>query len=90
MEFYQYLLRKNGFSVSYTGYFIYCNGIRQKKIFNEKLDFEIFLLDYTGNDSWIEETLSSIVNVLKSEKVPKYSDNCKYCDFIKKTQEIVN
>ena len=31
MEFYQYLLRNNGFKVSDTGYFVYCNGIRQKE-----------------------------------------------------------
>ena len=41
MEFYQYLLRNNGFKVSNTGYFVYCNGIREKEKFDEKLDFEI-------------------------------------------------
>ena len=45
MEFYQYLLRNNGFKVSDTGYFVYCNGIKQKDRFDEKLDFKISLLD---------------------------------------------
>ena len=39
MEFYQYLLRNNGFKVSDTGYFVYCNGIRQRDRFDEKLEF---------------------------------------------------
>jgi ATP-dependent exoDNAse (exonuclease V) beta subunit len=30
MEIYQWLLRSNGFNVSNTGYFVYCNGKRAR------------------------------------------------------------
>ena len=33
MEIYQWLLRRNGFSVNSTGYFIYCNGKKDRPNF---------------------------------------------------------
>ena len=89
MEFYQYLLRKNGFKVSDTGYFVYCNGIRAKERFDEKLDFEIYLLDYTGNDYWIENTLKDLVETLNKDDIPNYSETCKYCDYQKKSRNLM-
>jgi hypothetical protein len=88
MEFYQYLLRNNGFKVSDTGYFVYCNGIKQKDRFDEKLEFKISLLDYTGNGDWIEDTLLSLVNTIKSDKIPNFNENCNFCNYILKTQDL--
>ena len=34
MEIYQWLFKKNGFKVSKTGYFVYCNGNTDKKAFD--------------------------------------------------------
>ena len=84
MEFYQYLLRNNDFKVSDTGYFVYCNGIKDKDRFDEKLDFKISLLDYKGNNDWIEETLENLVKLLNNDEIPDYSEECKYCDYQKK------
>ena len=84
MEFYQYLLRNNGFKVSDTGYFVYCNGLKDKDRFDEKLDFKISLLDYKGNNDWIEETLENLVKLLNKDEIPDYSEECKYCDYQKK------
>ena len=36
MDFYQWLLRKNGLDVSDVGYFVYCNGDKQKSSFENK------------------------------------------------------
>ena len=88
MEFYQYLLRKNGFKVSNTGYFVYCNGIREKERFDEKLDFEIYLLDYTGNNEWIEKTLSSLLVTLIGNEIPNYTEGCEHCAYQKKTKTL--
>ena len=81
MEFYQYLLRNNGFKVSNTGYFVYCNGRRKKERFDEKLEFDISLLDYTGDDSWIEKTLSDLISLLRQENIPAYNEGCDYCKY---------
>jgi len=46
MEIYQWLLRQNGFKVSDTGYFIYCNARTDLDNFNRKLVFEKTLIAY--------------------------------------------
>lgn len=88
MEFYQYLLRNNGFKVSDTGYFVYCNGISQKERFDEKLNFEIYLLNYKGNDSWIEKTLSSLIETIKGEEIPNYTVGCDHCQYQLKIKQL--
>ncbi len=54
MEVYQWLFRRNGFKVSKTGYFVYCNGKADREAFNAMLEFDIKLLPYDGDDSWVE------------------------------------
>ena len=54
MEIYQWLFRQSGFKVADTGYFVYCNGDKDKKAFDAKLEFNITLIPYKGNDSWVE------------------------------------
>ena len=87
MEFYQYLLRKNNFKVSDTGYFVYCNGIKDE-MFKERLNFKVSLLPYKGNDSWIEDTLNEIYNLLQSEIIPPLNNNCSLCDYQVKTKPL--
>jgi RecB family exonuclease len=43
MEIYQWLFRRNGFTVSPTGYFVYCNGKRDRQAFDAKIEFDIKL-----------------------------------------------
>ncbi len=88
MEFYQYLLRNNGFKVSDTGYFVYCNGIKHNDRFDDKLDFKISLLNYTGNGNWIEKTLSDLHKTLNNNSIPNHNEKCDYCNYILKTKEI--
>lgn len=82
MEVYQWLLRKNGFEVSDTGYFVYANGKRDREAFDGKLEFDIKLIPYTGSDDWIEKTLLDMKKCLNLEEVPKSSPNCEYCAYI--------
>ena len=64
MEFYQWLLRQNGFKVSNDGYFVYCNGIKNKESFDEVLEFKVKVLHYEGNDSWVEPTILEIKEIV--------------------------
>lgn len=84
MEIYQWLLRRNGFPVSDTGYFVYCNGKRDAKAFDGKLEFDIKIIPYTGDDAWVEPTLEKIVRCLKSNSIPKASQECDYCSYREK------
>lgn len=81
METYQWLFRRNGFPVSDTGYFVYANAGKDKKAFDGVLEFEVTLIAYTGNDSWVEPTLLSIKECLDSEKLPSVGDGCDYCTY---------
>jgi CRISPR/Cas system-associated exonuclease Cas4 (RecB family) len=81
MEIYQWLFRRNGFKVSNTGYFIYCNGKTDREAFDAKLEFDISVLAYDGDDKWVEKTLFDIKKLLESDEIPLPSSNCNYCNY---------
>jgi len=87
MEIYQWLLRWNGLKVSNTGYFVYCNGKTDSEAFDAKLEFDIDLLPYTGNDSWVEGRLHEIKKCLDG-KMPEPTPNCDYCNYRKAVSEV--
>ena len=81
MEFYQWLLRKNGLLVSDTGYFVYTNGRRDLSAFQNRLEFKTKLLSYTGSDSWIEPALNELYYLLEQDEIPTRSQECAYCKY---------
>ncbi len=83
MEIYQWLLRNNGLVVSNTGYFVYCNGRTDVEKFDGKLEFDITLIPYTGDDSWLEETLFQIKEVLEKDTIPQPGNDCDFCAYRK-------
>ena len=87
LEIYQWLLRKKGFNVSDTGYFVYCNGMTDKDSFDAKLEFSIKVIPYTGSDCWIEDILSDIRKCLTSDDIPKMGQECDYCSYIHSINE---
>ncbi|MDD5129843.1 MAG: PD-(D/E)XK nuclease family protein [Candidatus Omnitrophica bacterium] len=88
MEIYQWLFRKNGFNVSSVGYFVYCNGITNKDKFDARLDFDIKIIPYTGDDAWLEQTISAMHQCLISPVVPEYSPECDYCIYHQALKEV--
>lgn len=83
MEIYQWLFRRNGFNVSPTGYFVYCNGDTGKPYFDKKLEFKIKVIPYTGDDSWIEKALKDIKVCLMSDNIPEPNPECDFCNYRK-------
>lgn len=81
MEVYQWLFRMNGFKVSKTGYFVYCNGRTDKAAFDGKLEFDVKIIPYTGEDAWVDATLMSIKKCLLSDNVPDAAEDCDYCAY---------
>ena len=84
LEIYQWLFRKNGFDVQNIGYFVYCNGVKENVMFNNELKFNVKLLPYEGDDSWIDKTVKEIYKVLNSDDIPEPNPNCEYCRYVKK------
>lgn len=81
MEIYQWLFRKNGFKVSSTGYFVYCNGNTDREAFDGKLEFDIKIIPYVGDDSWVEKTVFDAIECLKSDQMPSSGADCDYCKY---------
>lgn len=81
MEVYQWLLRRNGFKVSRTGYFVYCNGKADRKAFDGMLEFDVTIIPYTGKDDWVEPTVKKIHDCLVSDKIPEADKDCEYCQY---------
>lgn len=88
MEVYQWLLRKNGLKVSDTGYFVYCNGCTDRDMFDCKLEFDLTLIPYKGDDSWVEKTIIDAHDCLNSNSIPDPSPECDYCNYYKALVEI--
>ena len=84
MEIYQWLFRRNGFTVSPVGYFVYANGRSDEKAFDAKLEFDIVLIPYSGSDAWVEPAVFELKKMLESDIIPPIGttfDGKKPCDF---------
>lgn len=81
MEIYQWLFRKNDFSVSDTGYFVYVNGDADKEEFGGRLEFDMKIIPYTGSDAWIEDVLTHLHACLQSEIIPQKGKDCDFCSY---------
>jgi CRISPR/Cas system-associated exonuclease Cas4 (RecB family) len=90
MEVYQWLLRKNGFKVSNTGYFVYVNGRTDREAFDGKLEFDVKIIPYEGKDSWIEKTIETIHKCLLDDRVPSPSKDCDYCAYRQAVSETLS
>jgi len=90
MEIYQWLFRRNDFNVSDTGYFVYANGKTDKEAFDSKLEFDVKILPYKGDDSWVEETIIQAHECLMGDEIPLHDPDCDYCGYSKERSIAVN
>jgi CRISPR/Cas system-associated exonuclease Cas4 (RecB family) len=88
MEIYQWLFRMNGYKVSKTGYFVYCNGKTDRKAFDGKLEFDIKIIPYKGDDGWVEPTIKKAIACLKSDKIPMSGKDCDFCKYREETRKV--
>lgn len=86
VEIYQWLFRRNGFTVSSTAYFVYVNGRADRRAFDGKLEFDVNLIAYEGDDRWVEGALMDMQKVLSSDRIPAVGTGfrgqpCDYCAY---------
>ena len=81
MEFYQWLIRRQGLPVAKRGWFVYANGRRDLPAFDARLEFTIKMIPYEGDDGWVEGTLMRIRDNLRAPQPPKPTPDCEYCAF---------
>ncbi len=92
MEVYQWLLRRNGFTVSDTGYFVYVNATKDRDRFDKRLEFKEEIISYTGSDAWIEPTILEVHKCLNGspDVLPKPSPACGRCKYVGELMKIMN
>ncbi len=88
IEFYQWLLLKNGFKVSELTVFVYCTGDNTKDSFENKVIFQTNLITHIGNTSWIEPTLDKLIATAESEEIPQSNENCDICKYYNARQRV--
>ncbi|MFA5146638.1 MAG: PD-(D/E)XK nuclease family protein [Candidatus Omnitrophota bacterium] len=81
MELYQWLFRRNEFKVSEIGYFVYCNGQSGKEAFANKLEFDVKIIPYKGDDAWVEPTLINARKCLDADTIPEANPECDFCRY---------
>jgi hypothetical protein len=89
-EIYQWLFRKNGFQVSDTAYFVYCNGLTSRDRFDRRLDFDIKLIPYVGCAEWVETKVREAHQCLCRDEIPQYSEDCDFCTYTQAVHELLS
>ena len=88
LEIYQWLLRGNEFTVSDTGYFVYANGQTDREAFDGKLEFDVKVIPYTGDASWVDDVLQRIHECLNGDTIPQSAPSCEYCAYRRVASEM--
>ena len=88
MEIYQWLLRRLGYKVSDTGYFVYANGIATNDGFYNKVEFRTNVFPYKGNSDWVEGKVAELKQCLESDVMPPVGERCKYCPYARARTEL--
>lgn len=87
MEVYQWLLIKNGYKVSNTGYFLFAKVNKSNGFIEGKLSFDLSIEAYNGDCLWVENTLFDIRKALDGP-APYIKEDCPYCQFSRGSYEV--
>jgi len=92
LEVYGYLLEKNGFKISEDSYIVFCNADISKEEWEEKLNFDVQVINYKMDFLWVESTLDKIKELLLQDDIPHYSDpdDCDMCRYLLNHNEMKN
>ena len=82
MDIYVHILKNMNFKISNTTYFLVCNAEKSFKKFNEKLNFTVTLIPYIANPSWIHDKIKQMKEILESENIPEFNENCERCTYL--------
>ena len=80
MEIYQWLFRKNGFKVSKQD-ILFTVMVIWIEAFDGKLEFNIKVIPYEGNDDWVDKTVTDAISCLKSDSIPASGEDCDFCKY---------
>tara|TARA_B100001758_G_C18323458_1_gene564548 strand:- start:78 stop:830 length:753 start_codon:yes stop_codon:yes gene_type:complete len=82
IDIYQWLFKMNGFNVADDSVFLYSNGLKTSKKFNDVMKFETFVLEYKGSTEWVEPKILEIKKVLDQGSIPSLNEECDTCSYV--------
>ena len=88
LEMYQWLFRKNGFSVANEAYLVYFNGLKNEAMFNQELKFELHVVKLECNADWVEEAVLNTKKLLETPGLPAPGTNCEHCKYVRDRSRI--
>lgn len=81
LDFYAYLLKGMGFSVSSDAYLHICNAKENAYGFHGKMIFDEVLIHHKITTSYINEKVAAMIEVLNSLKLPQSNESCETCAY---------
>ena len=69
-------------------HFVYCNGKTDREAFDQKLEFDVKVIPYKGDDSWIEPTIIKARECLLGSEIPKPTKECDYCLYYNEVRKL--
>lgn len=87
IDIYQWLFKMNGFSVADDSVFLYSNGLKTSRKFNDVMKFKTHVLEYKGSTEWVEEQILEIKNVLDGNCIPEIKEDCETCSYVVSVKE---
>ncbi len=82
MDIYVYILRQMKFKVSDTTYFLVCNGLKTRDKFDAMLHFDLKLVPYNTDISWVKHKIIKMKKILDAKEVPDLNKTCEKCMFL--------
>ena len=87
IDIYQWLFKMNGFPVADDSVFLYSNGLKTSRKFNDVMKFKTYVLEYKGSTEWVEEKIHEIKKVLDGKYIPEIKEECETCSYIVSVKE---
>ena len=57
------------------------NGKKNLDAFNEKVEFNIHIIEHNGNDDWVENTILNAIEILENDEIPESAEGCEHCKY---------
>ena len=87
IDIYQWLFKMNGFPVADDSVFLYSNGLKTSRKFNDVMKFKTYVLEYKGSTEWVEEKIHEIKKVLDGKYIPEIKEECETCSYVVSVKE---
>ena len=88
LEIYSWLLQKNNFDVSSTGYLLYYNGDTSKAYLGKEMHFRRTLVRFELDTEWISPMINDMHACLQEDQMPSQSEECEECLYLETASKL--